>query len=119
MLAFDRHGLRLFWDRTIGYQTDRVTPMSIWTLGDFHPGWPHIEWLQKAAQVAVAIAVCLLAVIPRGRKDAAAVAALGGAALIGVQMVASYWFYPYVCWWLPLALVGLLLPRSEPATHTT
>ncbi len=93
--------------------------MSIWTLGDFHPGWPHIEWLQKAAQVAVVIAVCLLAVIPRGRKDAAAVAALGGAALIGVQMVASYWFYPYVCWWLPLALVGLLLPRPEPTTHTT
>ena len=46
-------------------------------------------------------------------------AALGGAALIGVQMVASYWFYPYVCWWLPLALVGLLLPRAEPTTHTT
>ena len=69
--------------------------------------------------MAVVIAVCLLAVIPRGRKDAAAVAALGGAALIGVQMVASYWFYPYVCWWLPLALVGLLLPRAEPTTHTT
>ena len=68
MLAFDRHGLRVFWDRTIGYQTDRVTPMSIWTLGDFHPGWPHIEWLQKAAQVAVVIAVGLLAVFPGGAR---------------------------------------------------
>ena len=69
--------------------------------------------------MAVVIAVCLLAVIPRGRKDAVAVAALGGAALIGVQMVASYWFYPYVCWWLPLALVGLLLPRVEPEQPAT
>jgi hypothetical protein len=40
------------------------------------------------------------------------VAALSGAALIAVQMVASYWFYPYVCWWLPAVLIGFLLPRA-------
>ncbi len=86
--------------------------MSIWTLGTFHPGWPDLHWLQQAAQVAVGIGVCLLAFFPRGRKDAVAVAALGGAAMIGVQLVASYWFYPYICWWLPLALAGLLMPRE-------
>ena len=69
--------------------------MSIWTLGSFHPGWPDLRWLQKAAQVAVgdrrrACWRCS----PRGRKDAVAVAALGGAALIGVQMVGALLVLP-------------------------
>jgi hypothetical protein len=118
MLLLDSNGLRLVWDRTIAYQNGRVTPMSIWTLGSFHPGWPDLKWLQTAAQVAVGIGVCLLAIFPRGQKDAVAVAALGGAAVIGVQMVAAYWFYPYVCWWLPLVLVGFLLPRPELPTRS-
>ena len=46
-------------------------------------------------------------------------AALGAAAVIGLQITASYWFYPYVCWWLPLVLAGLLLPRREPAPAPT
>jgi hypothetical protein len=54
-------------------------------------------------------------VLPRGPKDAAQVAALAAAAVIATQMVASYWFYPYICWWLPLVLLGLLLPRSGRA----
>ena len=112
MLALDPHGLRLFWDRTVAYQADRITPLSIWTLGNYHPGWPHLEWLQQIAQIAVAIGVGLLAFLPRGERDAAAVAALSGAALLAVQMVASYWFYPYVCWWLPAVLIGFLLPRA-------
>jgi hypothetical protein len=65
-------------------------------------------------QIAVILGCTLLAVLPRRRKDAAAVAALGGAALVATQMASSYWFYPYICWWLPLALVAVLLPR-EPA----
>ncbi len=28
-------------------------------------------------------------------------AAFAGAVVIAVQFVASYWFYPYICWWLP------------------
>jgi len=31
-------------------------------------------------------------------------------------MVSSYWFYPYICWWLPLALAGMLLPRGHELT---
>jgi Glycosyltransferase family 87 len=107
-------GLRLFYERTLHFQLDRVTPLSIWTIGAFHPGWPHLHWLQQALQVAVVIGCTLLAGLPRHRKDAAAVAALGGAALVATQMASSYWFYPYICWWLPLALLAILLPR-EPA----
>jgi hypothetical protein len=122
MLALDSNGLSLFWHRTLDYQFGRVTPMAIWTLPTYHPGWPDITWLQHALQFLVAVGVVLLGVFPRWRKDAAAIAALGGAAVIALQVTASYWFYPYVCWWLPLVLAGLLLPRSgaegEPAAET-
>jgi hypothetical protein len=114
MLVLDSNGLSLFWHRTLDYQLGRVTPMAIWTLPSYHPGWPDITWLQHALQFFVTIGILLLAVFPRGPKDAAAVAALGAAAVIGLQVTASYWFYPYVCWWLPLVLAGLLLPRSLP-----
>lgn len=116
ILALDGDGLRLFWERTFDYQLGRVTPLSIWTLGSYHPNWPDLHWLQQAAQVAVVLGCLLLAVLPRGRKDAAQVAALAAAVMLGTQMVASYWFYPYICWWLSVVLLALFLPRvGEPA----
>ena len=112
MLALESNGISLFWHRTLDYQLGRVTPMAIWTLPSYHPGWPDITWLQHALQFLVAVGIVLLAVFPRGPKDAVAVAALGGAAVIALQVTASYWFYPYVCWWLPLVLAAVLLPRA-------
>jgi hypothetical protein len=112
ILALDAHGLSLFWHRTLDYQLGRVTPMAIWTLPSYHPGWPDITWLQHVVQFFVVIGVAALLVFPRKPKDAVAVAALGAAAVIGLQIAASYWFYPYVCWWLPLVLAGILLPRA-------
>ena len=113
MLALDGNGLRLFWDRTFDYQLGRVTPLSIWTIGSYHPGWYSLHWLQQALQVAVVLGCLLLGVLTRGEKDAAQVASLAAAAVIATQLVSSYWFYPYICWWLPLVLLGLLLPRAE------
>ena len=115
MLALDSNGLRVFWERTFHYQLGRVTPLSIWTIGSYHPGWYNLHWLQQALQVAVVLGCLLLGLLPRGAKDAAQVAALAAAAVIATQMVASYWFYPYICWWLPLVLMGLLLPRGARA----
>jgi hypothetical protein len=113
MLAFERRGFTLFWDRTLAYQADRITPMSIWTLPNYHPGWPHLEGIQKMAQIVVGISIGLMAFLPRRRagRDAASVAALCGAAVMGAQMVASYWFYPYICWWLPAVLIAFFVPR--------
>jgi hypothetical protein len=89
MLALDSDGLSLFWHRTLDYQLGRVTPMAIWTLPSYHPGWPDWSWLQHPLQFFVALGVVALAFFPRGTKDAAAVAALGAAAIIGLQIVAS------------------------------
>ena len=54
-------------------------------------------------------------------KDRAVRAMDAGAidVVIGTQLVSSYWFYPYICWWLPLVLLGLLLPRRETAQELT
>jgi len=112
ILALDAHGLSLFWQRTLDYQLGRVTPMAIWTLPSYHPGWPDITWLQHVVQFFVVVGVVALLVFPRKPKDAVAIAALSAAAVIALQITASYWFYPYVCWWLPLVLAGLLLPRA-------
>jgi hypothetical protein len=32
------------------------------------------------------------------------------------QIVASYWFYPYICWWLPAVMIALLAPRAAVTT---
>ena len=76
----------LFWHRTIDYQLGRVTPMSIWTLGTYHPGWWDLRLLQHVVQFAAVLGAVALAVFPRHRKDAAAVAAFSGAVVIAVQI---------------------------------
>jgi hypothetical protein len=113
MLALDANGASLLWHRTIDYQLGRVTPMSIWTLGLYHPGWWDLRLLQHVVQLVVVLGAVALGVFPRHRKDAAAVAAFAGAVVIAVQIGASYWFYPYVCWWLPAVMIAVLVPRAS------
>ena len=115
MVALDADGIRLFWDRTISYQLGRVTPMSVWTLGTYHPGWWDLRPVQHALQIAAGLGVVALVVFPRRRKDAAGVAAFAAAVVIAAQIVASYWFYPYICWWLPAVMIALLTPRAAAA----
>jgi Glycosyltransferase family 87 len=55
MLALDADGVRLFWDRTLSYQLGRVTPMSVWTLGTYHPGWWDLRPVQHALQADAAL----------------------------------------------------------------
>ena len=93
-------GVRELWDRTVGFQLGRDSPFSIWGLEDL--GWA--QDIVKALAVALAVAV---AAYPR-IKTPLVVAALGAAALIGLQLALSHWFYLYIVWWLPLVLVALL-----------
>jgi hypothetical protein len=113
MLALEPDGLRRFYDATVGYQLDRVTPMSIWTIGEFRPGWPDLGPTQRAVQILVVLGALAAAFLPRRRRDVATVAALSAALVIGSQLAASYWFYPYICWWLPPLLVALFAPRRD------
>ena len=87
-----------FIDRTLGFQTGRDSPFSVWGLYDLPA--------QRLAQLAVlALAV---AVARRGGERFALAAAL----LIAVQLTADHWFYLYLGWFLPVALVAFLAPYA-------
>ena len=101
-------GARELWDRTFGFQLGRDSPFSIWGQEDW------LWWLQdivKALALLLAVGVYLFP----ARKTALQVAALGAAVLLALQLGMSHWFYLYVVWWLPLALIALLARGEDRA----
>jgi hypothetical protein len=100
-------GVRELYDRTIGYQAARPSPFSIWGQE------PGLGWLQTAVKAAAVGLAILVAFVPR-RRDARQAAALGAAVLIAVQLSLTHWFYLYVVWFLPFALVAVLGAYRRP-----
>ena len=98
-------GLELFWDRTLGFQSERSSPFSVW---GFYGGLDALQALVTVAAAALAVAVAFL---PR-KRDEVTVAALGAAVLIALQLAVTHWFYLYLVWFLPLMLIALLAPRG-------
>lgn len=100
-----------FWDRTIAYQAGRDAPFSVWGL--YGGGW---EVAQQVVQLGVVLFAVGVAFVPR-RDDLVGLAALCGAILAGTQLAATYWFYLYLVWAVPLALIAFLgrLPAADAA----
>jgi hypothetical protein len=92
-------GFRQLWDATLGYQLERDSPFSLWGL---HPSLEWMQTLVKLGAIGLALAV---AFVPRER-DLRQVAALSGAVLIALQLAATYWFYFYLVWVLPMAFAA-------------
>jgi hypothetical protein len=109
-LLLPPEGLALVWQKTLQFQFQRHSFLSIWGQQ------PELYWLQtlvKAATVAIA-AVTL--VYPR-RRDTVQIAALAGAILVGLELSMSYWSYVYLAWFAPLAILAVCaVPRGQPAT---
>jgi hypothetical protein len=101
-------GARDFYDTTLGFHAGRESPFSVWGQE------PGLDWLHTAVKVAVAGLAAMLAFVPR-RRDAVQVAALGAAALIGLQLATVHWFYLYVVWFAPLVLVALFSAHHDRA----
>jgi hypothetical protein len=104
-------GLDVLWDRTVGFQLGRDSPFSIWGQ---HASLGTLQDLVKAGGIALALVV---AFVPR-RKSPLQLAALGAAVLIALQLAITHWFYLYIVWWFPLAMIALLLRETaapEPA----
>ncbi len=104
-----KHDLSPFWRDSILYQSDRTTPFSIWGL------WGGLGWLQSLLQGAVIALALAVAFVP-SRRTVVDVAALGAGVLIALQLTLNYWLYPYIVWFLPMALVALVAshPEHEP-----
>jgi hypothetical protein len=109
-------GLRAFYSRTIGYQAERDSPFSVWGLN------PDLRPAQLVLIVAVALGVLALALWPR-RLDLLQMIALSGVVMIAVELVLGHWFYLYIPWFLPFALVAMVPDwparrRGAPAPAT-
>jgi len=109
-------GVRAFWSRTFAYQVGRESPFSIW--GQY----AELRPLQLALMVGVVVAALAVMRWPR-RLDLLGMAALSGALLVGFQLTLTHWFYLYIVWFLPFALLAFVpawdrprpVPRPEPA----
>jgi len=107
-------GLSYFWQRTIGFQIHRFDVFSPWAL---HAS---LRPIQTALEVVAVLFVLALALFPR-KRSLIQVCALAGAVTIAVQLPATHWFYYYIMWFLPFAVVGFLMapvmarqPAAEP-----
>ncbi len=104
-------GIREVYDRSLGYQAGRGSPFSVWGQD------PSLGFLQTVARVFAVLFALSLYFLPR-RREPLQVAALASAALIALEVCAMHWFYPYLLWLLPGALVAFLLlgTRADAAT---
>jgi len=105
------HALRLFWDRTFGWQLSRPSPFSIWHWGEY-PRFPDLHVLQGALKIVLLLGAAALAVVPRVRTPLR-VAALSAAVLIGFELVLTHWFYLYIPWFFPFVALALLAPVAR------
>jgi hypothetical protein len=106
-LVLNGEDLSTVWDRTIGFQSSRGSPFSVWGYpGGLGAAAQHV-WQAFAALLAV-----VLAFVPRRREepDAPALAALCAAVLIALQLGVTHWFYLYIGWFFPLVMLALLAP---------
>jgi hypothetical protein len=103
-------GLREFYDATIGFQLHRASPFSMWGL---HPSWRPAHWAMEALAVALAVGAIW---IPR-RRTTLTLAAMGAAVIIATQLTAIHWYWFYVPWFLPYALVAILADGRGPSSE--
>jgi hypothetical protein len=110
-LVLNGEDLSTVWHRTIGFQSARGSPFSVWG----YPGGLGAS-AQRIWQLGAAALAIGLAFVPR-RRDVAGLAALCAAIIIALQCGITHWFYLYIPWFFPLVMLALLAPapaRSQP-----
>jgi len=97
---------RLFYEKTLAFQGDRVTPWSVFSQV------PELAFLQRPLMALAIFLSILVAFVPR-EKTLRRLAALSAALVIAFQLTANYWFYAYITWFEPFVFVSLLLATNE------
>jgi hypothetical protein len=111
------HAVRVFWDRTLGFQLERNSPFSLWDWGQYHArGIPDLHVAQLVLQAGVLVLAGVAAVVP-ARKGPLELAALTAAILLGFELVLTHWFYLYLPWVLPFFVLALFLPRTTSRSN--
>ena len=109
ILLLDGHPLeavRLFYEKTLAFQGDRVSPWTIFTQV------PALGFLQRPLTAFAIFVAILVAFVPR-KKTVRRLAALSAAVVIAFQLTTNYWFYPYVIWFEPFVFLALLPATNE------
>jgi hypothetical protein len=111
-LAVNHDSLHTIYERTIAYQANRGSPFSVWGL------YGGLGSLQRVVQIAAVVLALSLAVLPR-RPDLVGLASVCAAVIVATQLGIDHWFYLYIPWFFPLAMLTLLGrftdPQSPPA----
>ena len=108
--ALSHDSLHTIYERTIVYQSNRGSPFSIW-------GLYGLQGLERVAEIAAVALVLVLALVPR-RPDVVGLAAACAAVIIAEQLGIEHWFYLYIPWFFPLAIVALLGRLSDPSDRS-
>ncbi|MGH3145733.1 MAG: glycosyltransferase 87 family protein, partial [Rubrobacter sp.] len=109
VLLLDGHPLdavRLFYEKTLAFQGDRVSPWTIFTQV------PELGFLQRPLAAFAIFLAILVSFVPR-KKTMRRLAALSAAVVIAFQLTTNYWFYPYVIWFEPFVFLALLPATNE------
>jgi hypothetical protein len=109
VLLLDGHpleALRLFYEKTLAFQGDRVSPWTIFTQV------PALGFLQRPLTAFAIFVAILVAFVPR-KKTVRRLAALSAAVVIAFQLTTNYWFYPYIIWFEPFVFLALLPATNE------
>lgn len=111
--ALSHASVRTIFDETLAFQANRRSPFSVWGL------YGGLGALQLSVQVVAVMLALGLAVVPR-RPDLVGLAAACAAVIVGMQLGLTYWFYFYIPWFFPLAMLALLgdfsVHRGGPQT---
>jgi len=98
--------VRLFYDKTLAFQGDRVSPWSVFSQV------PQLAFLQRPMMALAIFLSILVAFVPR-EKTLRRLAALSAALVIAFQLTVNYWFYAYITWFEPFVFVSLLLATNQ------
>jgi|HubBroStandDraft_2_1064218.scaffolds.fasta_scaffold03381_6 hypothetical protein len=106
--AFSHDSLHTIYERTFVYQSNRGSPFSLWGLYGLHG-------LERVVEIAAVVLALALAVVPR-RHDVVGLAAACAAVILAEQLGIEHWFYLYIPWFFPVAILALLGCLSDPAS---